>query len=515
MRVIYVRKSILKWVILGLVLILLGAVVFSLYTARQRELPGVDSGGRRYHSDVEAASRNVTNYIIDVDFDPDMKKLSCRQKVSYINNETIPLKELYFHLYPNAFKYEDRTPFSSDEWLQAYPEGFSSGSLDIEELRVAGKDTPFSIGGKSEDILHIPLAAEIKPGKRLEIEMKYTVKLPNCQGRFGYGEYTYNITNWYPILSVYDHTGWNNDPYYGIGDPFYSDVANYKVTVHAPSAYIIASTGVVIDKAEEGGRMKWVIDAPAVRDFAWIASDRFQVSSVQVGDVTVYSYYFTPRAGEKAMHYGADAIKIFSEAFGEYPYQQFSVVQADFFIGGMEYPNLVMIDKGLYSGTALGLLEYVTVHEAAHQWWYGIVGNDEIDEAWLDEALTEYSTILYYGRRYDAEQQEKVYQDMVVNKGYGYLSAAEEPGTREEIDKPTHQFSDLWVYDAVVYGKGAIMFHELHKAMGDEDFREALQIYFENLKFQNATKEDLLACLKEATGKEWDAFLEEWLSGQS
>src|SRR5665811_62045 len=95
---------------------------------------------------------------------------------------------------------------------------------------------------------------------------------PNSLGRFGYGSYTYNVANWYPIVSVYDQTGWNNDPYYAIGDPFYSDVADYKVSITAPKDQIIETTGTITRKINEGDHIKWEIDAKNVRDFAWVSS---------------------------------------------------------------------------------------------------------------------------------------------------------------------------------------------------------------------------------------------------
>src|SRR5699024_3207279 len=136
----------------------------------------------------------------------------------------------------------------------------------------------------------------------------------------------------------------------------------------------------------------------------------------------------------------------------KYPYSQFSVVEADFYIGGMEYPNLVMIDQSLYSDDSEEYLELVTVHETAHQWWYGVVGNNQIEEAWLDEGLTEYSTLLYYRHRYGQKKMDAISFKMIGKGKYQGLSVYTQGKEIDEtIAKPIYRFSDWLTYDFLVY----------------------------------------------------------------
>ncbi|MFO7154249.1 MAG: M1 family metallopeptidase [Caldicoprobacter oshimai] len=458
------------------------------------------------------ASEGLNWYGIAVVFDPEQAKLSCTQTVEYKNNHNVEFDRLYFHLYPNAFRDEDRVPFFAEEKQRAYPNGFSPGWLDIELVTVNGNSVEFNIGGYSSDILSIVLSTPLKPGQIARIDMIYTVKLPNCIGRFGYGQHTFNVTNWYPIVGVYDYTGWNTDPYYPIGDPFYSDVANYRVEIKAPSDYTIAATGEAINVKVEGDYKVWEFQALAVRDFAWIASKDFEVLSRSVDGITVYSY-FLPESrdgGEKVLDCAAAAVEIFNRRFGRYPYSQLSVVQSDFFVGGMEYPCLVMIDQSLY-GREQQWLEYVTVHETAHQWWYAVVGNDQIDEAWLDEALTEYSTILYYENRYGEDVGKEVYDNVIVNGKCSYLQKYHVQGLVHTIDQPVYRFTDWLTYDLVVYGKGASLFNDLRQAVGHQTFYRILQEYYEDNKFKNATAVQLIKACEEVTGKSWEDFFEKRL----
>lgn len=458
------------------------------------------------------ASADLNWYRISAVFDPKQAKLSCMQAVEYRNIHYVEFDKLYFHLYPNAFRYEERVPFFDDEKQEAYPNGFSPGWIDIQQVMVNGKPVEFSIGGYSNDILCISLETPLKPGQKVKIDMVYIVKLPNCIGRFGYGQHTFNVTNWYPIACVYDHTGWNIDPYYPVGDPFYSDVANYQVEVKVPSGYTIAATGKAIQERVEGDHKVLEFKALAVRDFAWIASKDFEVVSRSIDGITVYSYFLRGNrsGGEKALDCAAAAIEIFNRRFGRYPYSHLAVVQADFFVGGMEYPCLVMIDKNLYS-QGQQWLEYVTVHETVHQWWYAVVGNDQIDEAWLDEGLTEYSTILYYEDRYGEDVAKQVYDRVIVDGRCSYLQNYYAQGSKHTIAQPIYRFTDWLTYDVVVYGKGASMFDDLRRAAGHQKFYAILQRYYEDNKFKNATVVQLIKACEEVTGKSWDGFFKKRL----
>ncbi len=503
------RRNYLAVFLICLLVLSLGTV----YIYRHTRSDGLK--GKQAQAELLELSKGLSTYDIDVTFEPEKARLICEQNVKLVNRDDAEFTSIYFHLYPNAFKDESRVPFMSDEKEAAYPNGFSPGWIEIQLVTADGSPVHYNIGGYTNDILAILLDKPLEPGSSISIRMEYIVKIPNSIGRFGYGDNTFNITNWYPIACVYDHDGWNTDPYYAIGDPFYSDVANYHVSIKAPPDYVIASTGNILDVKDDGGHTVWDIEALVVRDFAWLASKEFEVRSRKVGQTTVYSYFFSENknSGMKALEYAASALEIFNNCFGKYPYDQFSVVQSDFFVGGMEYPNLVMIDTSLYLEQQQVWLEYVTVHETAHQWWYGVVGNDQIDEPWLDEALTEYSTILYYGHRYGKDMENEIYNTMIAEGKSSYLERylADESQIELAVDQPVYKFPDWVLYDLVIYGKGAGVFREMHQVAGDNKFYDILQVYYENNKFENATFADLLKACEEVTGESWDDFFKKRL----
>lgn len=454
--------------------------------------------------------KSKSNYMINVSFDQNQKVLDCVQHIKYTNNEDVNLNDVYFHLYPNSFHDKNNAPFEESDMKEAYPNGFSDGYIDIKSVKINGNEALYKLQGQQKDIMRIIPKKSLRPGITLNIEMKYTVKLPNCLSRFGYGDNTYNVANWYPIASVYDRKGWNNDPYYAVGDPFYSDNSDYTVNITVPKNYTIASTGSIQSITNNGDKKIWSIKAQNVRDFAWVASDKFKVKKAKAADTDVYSYYFTDSEGESSLKYAVDSINTFNKYFGKYPYKQFSVVESDFFIGGMEYPNLVIIDKSIYEPESAKMLEYVISHETAHQWWYGVVGNNEVDEPWLDESLTEFSTILYYGQKYGSDVENKMFQNMIVRQSYGRILNMDYY-VPQIIAQPVYKFDSMLVYDSLVYGKGAMMFYQLRKEMGDDKFKTWIQGYYNMYKYKNSTGKALIDSCKKFTGKDWSTFFNKWL----
>ena len=365
----------------------------------------------------EKTNSKINQYNMDVIFDDETKRLMCNQNVDYINNTKSNIDKIYFHIYPNAFSKKDFAPFEKSEMTRAYPNGFNEGYIDIKNILNNNSKMEYKIKGDKNDILEIELGKELKPNERMSLDIKYNVKIPNSIGRFGYGD------------------------------------------------------------KHDNKKMLYEIEAENVRDFAFILSSKFDVNKVDSKGVAINTYNLNKKLSKKATEVAKDSINIFSELFGKYPYKEFSVVASDFFIGGMEYPMLVMIDQSLYNEKNEFLLEYVIAHETAHQWWYSAVGNDEISEPWLDEALTEYSTIVYFEQKYGKDMANKLIKTMEIQTK-SYLS--------ENIFKPANEYKNSTEYSLNVYTKGAIAFNEIRKEVGDKVFFETLNEYYNKYKHKNA-----------------------------
>ncbi|KAB3530216.1 M1 family metallopeptidase [Alkaliphilus pronyensis] len=436
--------------------------------------------------------------------------ISAKQQLTFTNSLDDNLDSIYLHIYPNTFRNRGTAPFEERELTSVYPNGFSPGWMEIHNVKVKGDVCHYKIIGTNKTILRITLNKPLNIGDTADISIEFTVKLPNANTRLGYGEETVNISNWYPILSVYDTTGWNLDPYYSIGDPFYSEMAIYKVSLAIPKDFSIAATGNIIKMDVDKDNATYWIEADIVRDFAMVLSKGFDIKEGVINDITVNSFTLGDEKKEEALQYGIDSIEIFNKLFGHYPYKQISIVACDFFLGGMEYPNLVMISKNLYEIEEDFPLEYVIAHEIAHQWWYGIVGNNEIIEPWLDEALTEYSTLMYFEEKYGDHIKEQIFEKMIKAQYENFTSI--EPDKGEGILRSLREFESNLEYSSIVYSKGAMFLEELRNNMGDEAFLEGIRQYFNQYKYKNATTLDFYELMEANSEKELKPLFEEWLN---
>lgn len=429
-----------------------------------------------------ASKEERNNYIIDVVFYDDKKILKCNQNITYINKSDKNLDKLYLHIYPNAFSKEEFAPFEKIHMKEAYPNGFDSGYLDIENILNNKTKLKYNITGDKNDILEVVLDKELGSFEKCSIDIKYTVKLPNCLGRFGYGENTINITNWFPICCVYDED-WSTISYETIGDPFYSDISDFTVNVLIPKRYELASTGTLVEEEVGISRKLCRLQARDVRDFAIILSDKFIVNKDIYENTSILSYSLNKSIATTANKYAKEAVGVFSEMFGKYPYDTYSVVASDFFIGGMEYPNLVMIDERLYNKHNMFLLEYVIAHETAHQWWYGVVGNNEVEEPWIDEALTEYSTVMYFEKKYGEKLASRMLKTMQVQC---------ENYKGKDLFRASNDFESSSDYSLNIYTKGAVIFSEIRNTVGDKLFFDTLKKYYDEYRFENVSREEFI-----------------------
>lgn len=461
-----------------------------------------------------ARNAQKSTYIINAEYSPNTHVIRGSMKIDYLNQTGTALESVSLHLYPNAFASGQTAPFSKD-WLElAYPNGFSAGGIETTNIKVNGKEAETSYE-QTNQILNVKIP-KLGSNRRVKLEMDFVVTLPNASGRFGYTDFGVNLGNWYPIVCGYDN-GFVKNPYYATGDPFFSETASYEVSLTLPQDITLATTGVIKDKDQSNPvKTVWNIQADNVRDFACVLSSSFKLLSEQVGDTIVYSYFTEQETGKKALDFAVSSIKLFNRLYGEYPYPQFTVAESDFFIGGMEYPNIVFINKQFYKPQNLLSLEHVIVHETAHQWWYAIVGNNQVDEAFIDEGLAEYSTMVYY-KNTKTPEDYRTYYNYYISNDYRFAMAELKeryPELNKVINKPLDQFEDNLAYDTMVYNKTAMMLDTLNQQMGDDAFFKALKSLQSDYKFKIIGKDEYIAAFKAQTDIPVDKIIQSWLSGK-
>ena len=271
-----------------------------------------------------------------------------------------------------------------------------------------------------------------------------------------------------------------------------SDCADFYVTLKTSPSLVAAASGEVSPMDDEDG--VYEICAEGVRDFALAIGD-FEVAKkdIQVGgrDVAIKYFYSQDEASDATLSRAANAVEMFSQAFGDYPYPAFSLVQADIDGGGgMEYGAFATVSPSEREN----YLDAVA-HEVAHQWWYGAVGSDQINSAWLDEGLSEFCT---YYLDFLAGDRKK-YGDAIKDISRSYSAFAQDlrpAGFSEKMERPLSSFLTTGEYVAVVYKQGALLFDMIRGLVGDKKFVAAMRVYFEDNKFGFADKNSLISAFK-------------------
>lgn len=462
---------------------------------------------------VSINSKNVNHYVLDIDFDNEKKSLKIKEKVEYINNlEDVSLKTIDFHNYTKAFcKGAIQKCVSALNEQKAYYNGVNYAQFKLEKTLLNGEEITPNFLNADKDIISIKLKDELMPNRKSTIEFEYAIKLPNINHRFGYGENTINLGNFFLIASVYEkNEGFYNNSYHYNGDPFYSDISNFDVSFTCDSELVVASTGKVLSEKNEGDKKTTKIQARAVRDFAMILSDKFKSISKEENGVKVTYYYFDDKNPEKSLQTSVDSVKTFSEIFGKYPYSSLNVCESDFVYGGMEYPNLVFISSSIENYDDY---TYTIIHEVAHQWWYGIVGNNEYKDGFLDESLAEYSVYIFFeeNENYGFDTNEMI--NNTTNSYLLFLDVYREVFTtvNTNMQRSLDEFNTEPEYTYMAYVKGTLMFNNLKQIIGKNKLYKSLQTYFKNNAFKNAKPEDLISSFVKVCGKDMESYFKSWL----
>ena len=391
--------------------------------------------------------QKVDTYI-DVKLDDKKHFLFGSEKIVYTNNSNQHLDSIVIHLWPNAYQNIDtelgKQKIEDGQLYIKYAPNYTRGYIDSLEFKVDGKAVEWKLSNKHIDIAILSLSNSLKKGDSIVITTPFRVKIPSGRfSRLGHIGQSYQITQWFPKPAVYDVDGWHPLPYLNQGE-FYSEFGKYDVSITLPDNYVIMATGdlqnteeveflnkkaILTEKLIEENKLpitdslgKKDMSFPKsstqhktvrfiqndVHDFAWFADKRYHVLKGEVklpsSERTVETWaLFTNNEAKlwsSAIEYLNDATFYFSKWVGEYPYNHVTAVDGTISAGGgMEYPNITVIGS---SGNKYGL-ETVIIHEVGHNWYYGILGSNERDHAWMDEGLNTYLEIRYFEEKYGNE----------------------------------------------------------------------------------------------------------------
>jgi len=445
--------------------------------------------------DVLAELPEATVYHIDITIADDLLSLEGHQELRYTNAEDEPLDVIYFRLFPNLM----------------------GGTVTVNGVQVDGREVIPSLES-ADSALRVALPDALEPGDSVELSLDFDVVMPRemagNHGLFGYFEDVLVLDEFYPVIPVYDDEGWSMEIPPANGDITYLDASFYLVRVTAPAELVVVASGAEIGREYDGDQQTLTFATGPARTFYLAASDRYTEVSEQVGETTIRSYAFVDQreGAELAAAIAANALRSFNQRFGVYPYSEFDIVSTPMTALGIEYPGMTGIALNLYDPEVevLGLpsqiiLESTVAHEVAHQWFYNVVGNDQVDDPWLDEAVVQYVTGLYYRDTYD-ESAERQYRSS-WHERWGRVDLAEIP-----IGLPTGAYEDS-EYGAIVYGRGPIFVAMLAEEMGEEAFNAFLRDYYQSHRWGIGTGEAFRQLAEAHCDCNLGVLFEDWVYG--
>jgi hypothetical protein len=440
---------------------------------------------------------DAPRYWIEVQIDFSGQAYQAVQRLDYTNTEGVTLDSLFFRLLPNGGA------------------AYGKGSLEITALQVGGL-TAQSRLSVSDSALEVLLPQPVAPGQKALIEMEFSGQVPKEFAGGGYGIFNFSqnvmsLSGWYPMLAVYDESGWNLQPVSNIGDSVYADIAFYEVQAAVSTPVTAAASGVDTQGQEGELSTSFTFISGPVREFYLALATSFKVMRQEVDGILVSSYYASgaERGAQTALEVAAASLRIFNERVGPYPYTQLDIVQTPMrYAAGVEFPGVILLASHLYAQSDRAFFPEVVAHEVAHMWWYNTVGNNVFTEPWLDEALTTYSSTLYFEFEQGPDAKAALIREWQQMYGSYTSQGMDAPITR---DLAYFEQGSENLYSIVVYIKGALFFHALRQEIGDQAFFAALQNYYQEHAYGLATGQDLLDAFESAAGQQLDELYNQWL----
>jgi aminopeptidase N len=421
---------------------------------------------------------NRTQYLFYVNFDYATRVLTADETIRYYNTTGATLSEIVMAVPPNL-------------WTGA----FTLNTIEQDGVAL----TSYSLGGER---LSLSLPQPIAPGAATTLKLTFTLNIPakTYEGTFGYLGYQVNLTDWYPFIVPYSNGWLLHDPW-AFGEHLVYDASDFEINLKVSDPTIVIAASAPSDVNGEWMRYRIY----GARTFVFTASDRYLVSESAVGVVKIRTYYFEgfEGAGEGMLQAAVQAVALFNAKFGPYPYDSLSVVQTEV-PDGQEFDGLVFLASKFYAeygGSAKSNLVSIGVHEIAHNWWFGLVGNDHALEPWLDESLATYSENTFYYYNFPS------YIDWWWNFRVNYF------GPGGWVDSSVYEHTTFRSYVNATYLNGANFLYDLNIRMGDDDFYRFLRDYTSRYSHGRATTADFFAVLRANTSTDVSDLIDAYFQG--
>ena len=492
-----------------------------------------------------ARSPRNASYVMTARLDPASRTIRGELTLTWRNTARVPAPTLRFHLYYNAWR-NSRSSWLREVRLAGDRAGLTkrpesdSGWIDIASLRIARGGAPVDAttglrfiapdDGNADDrtVVEVPLDRAVAPGETIDVQIAWSARVPRTFARTGtIGDYFF-IAQWFPKIGVFEDTGWNCHQFH-LTTEFFADFGTYDVRLTVPSGWVVGATGLQQERRDEqDGTTTHRYYQEDVHDFAWTTSpdylernENFEHPSLPA--VRMRLLLQPEHAGQAERHFAATraALRHYGEWFGPYPYGHITIVDPAWQsgTGGMEYPTLFTAGSTWLAPSSVAEPEGVTVHEAGHQFWYGIVASNEFEDAWMDEGLNTFSTGRVVSQVFEANYVEKryfggfvpwVFRDLPLRGG---IDGTPLPSYRR-VARGDMQATPSWRYwptnaGGITYSKTALWLGTLERMLGWNTLQRIMSTYFARWSFKHPRPDDFFAIANEVSGQDLTWFFDQ------
>ncbi|MFX1389116.1 MAG: M1 family metallopeptidase [Promethearchaeota archaeon] len=446
-----------------------------------------------------------SSYNLSVYLDEDTSTVAGNLTVDFYNNDPVNFTQIPFHIYPSGMEYDTRP-----------------GSIDI--INVTTVEDPkeqlqFEVYSGTQ-LMWVNLTSELEPSNRISFIISFNTTLPDGgiarANEYGWDHNETRIfkcSHCYPQPCVYDEfDGWNIDPYLLTGDPFYFDMAYYDLLINTPKNMTVAATGKLLDNITIGERTIHHYNPQLpVREVTFSASRYFEREyAIVPGHNITVSTYFLPKSSWLWSGFALNCVNaggLYNLTFGDFPYPTLNIVQEYTHYGGMEYPCQIYASESADTAMNPSLyLETVIVHEVAHQWFYNLVGVDEVDWGFVDEGIvcwvTDWAKDFFHPDWHLFEPYWLMDYVWYYNFEYGLPNRI-----NLSIPDALSSGNDYW-YTA--YRKAPVVLETLRRIIGTETFLNGLEVFTHEFYFEIATYPDFIQSMEIAAGQSLDWFFNPW-----
>ncbi|WP_431157093.1 M1 family metallopeptidase [Winogradskyella poriferorum] len=450
------------------------------------------------------------DYTMEIDMDVDSYQYVGKQTLEYTNNSPDILNRVYYHLYFNAFQpgsemdvrsrtIADPSAKIGDRISKLKPNEI--GYVKVTSLLQNGSSLKYETVGT---ILEVKLNQPIQPGEKVTFDMEFDAQVPvqiRRSGRNNKEGVALSMAQWYPKLAEYDDEGWHADPY--IAREFHGVWGDFDVKLKIDSDYVVGGTGYLQGEPKKvGNKKEYHFVAPKVHDFTWAADPDFVHDTFEMENGPKLHFYYKKTMNQtyldnwkKLQPDTAKLMEFFSENVGEYPYDQYSVIQGG--DGGMEYAMCTLITGERNYGSLLG----VTSHEMAHTWFQFLLASNEAKHEWMDEGFTSYISSLASN-----SLKENKSSNPVAGSYRGYIALANS-GYEQPLTTHADRYAYNQVYGASAYSKGSVFLAQLGYIIGEENLKKTIKKYFNDFSFKHPKPMDIVRTAERITDLELDWYL--------